>query len=108
MEQLKATFVVADDVILCNDALSLGDNAMAAVRIDAVATQLDLAVSLHQHASPAVARNAVVCNACQLAALQHCHPTIAVGVNYIGNDVECFAAFDMQPSSCQPKRRVIG
>lgn len=99
--------MVADDVILCDDALSLGDDAMAAVLIDAIATQLHLAVGLHQHASPAVAGDAVVCDACQLAALQHGHPAIAVGMNYIGNDVEHFTALDMQPSSCR-QRKVIG
>lgn len=106
LEQLKATPVVADDVVLCDDTLSLGDNAMTAVLIDAVATQLHLALSLDQHASSAVAGNAVVCNACQLAALQHRHPAIAVGMNYIGNDVDRFAALDVQPSSCQPIRAI--
>lgn len=100
--------MVADNVVLCDDTLSLGDDAMAAVLIDAVAAQLYLALSLDQHTFPAVAGNAVVCNARQLAALQHCHPVITVGVNYIGDDVERFAALDVQPSSYQPKRRAIG
>jgi len=81
---------------------------MATVLVDAVAAQLHLALGLDAHTGPAVAGDAVVGNACELAALQHGHPAIVVGVNGIGDEAERFTASDVQPSSCQPSRGAIG
>lgn len=96
-QQLQPTAPVANDVVFNDDgAVSLGDDAVASVVIDTIAPELHLALGFHLDPTLAVAGDAVVSHPGELAALGHRDAPVPVGVDHVGDDVQCLAALDVE------------
>lgn len=96
-QQLQPAAPVANDVVFNDDrAVAFGDDAVASVVIDAVAPELHLALGLDLDPTLAVARDAVVGHAGELAALGHSDASVAIGMDHVGGDVQGLAALDVQ------------
>lgn len=96
-QQLQSTAPVADDVVFDdNGAVALGDDATASVVVDAIAPELHPALGLDPDPTLAVAGNAVVDHAGELAALGHGDASVPVSMDHVGDDVQCLAALDIE------------
>lgn len=96
-QELQPAAPVANDIIFDDDgAVALGDDAMASVVIDTIATELHLALGLDLDPTLAVAGDAVVGHAGELAALGHGDASVPVSVDHVGDDVQGLAALDVQ------------
>lgn len=94
--RLDPVSAVPDDVVLHDLPVAAERDAVAAVLVDAVATELHPAVFLHRDAPAAVPQNAIVDQPGQLAALQHGHAGAAVAVHQIGKNIQGLAALHVQ------------
>lgn len=96
-QQLQPTAPVANDVVFNdNSAVTLGDNAMASVVIDTIASELHLALRLDLDPALAVAGDAVVSHTGELAALGHSDTSVPISVDHVGDDMQCLTALDIE------------
>lgn len=96
-QQLQSTAPVADDVIFHNrGTVTPGNDAVASIVIDAIAPELNLALGFYFDPALAVAGDAVVGHPCELAALNDGDASVPVGMDYIGDDLQCLAALDKE------------
>lgn len=96
-QQLQPTAPVANDVIFHNGStVTLGDDAMASIVIDAVAPELHLALGFDLDPTLAVAGDAVVGHPCELAALNNGDASVPIGMDHIGDDLQGLAALDKE------------
>jgi len=93
---LDPVTAVPNDVVLHDLPAATETDAMTAVFIDAVATELHAAVFLHSDATAPVSKDAVRNQPGQLAALQHGDAGAAVAVHEVGEDVQGLAALHVQ------------
>lgn len=69
---------------------------MAPVVIDTIAPELHLALGLDLDPTLAIAGDAVVGHAGELAALGHSDASVPVGMDHIGDDVQRLTALDIE------------
>lgn len=100
---LDAGSTVPDDVVLGDLPAAAETDTVAAVPVDAVATELHSAVPLHDHTAAAIVLDAIRHQPRQLAALEHVDARAAVVVYEVGEDVEGLAALHVETDRCGHK-----
>lgn len=107
---LNAGSTVSNDVVLGYLPAAAETDTVAAVPVNAVATELHSAVPLHDNAAAAIVLDAIRRQPCQLAALEHGDARAAVVIDEVGEDVEWLAALHIETDCCGQKggERVAG